>query len=228
MSVAVSPITAWSYSRLANWELCPAQFKYRHIDKLKEPPSPAMERGNVMHKALANFLTTPGESLPAFVTNPFQQKLYTEMQAFPDKIVEQQWGFTVGWEPTGWFAKGKNATWYRCSLDVALLYEDLTGEVVDHKSGKRYGTNDDQMEQFALSFMCQYKPAEHVTTRLVYLDGGEEEIAEFPAKDKEALKAKWTARAAAMLQDTTFVARPNDKCRFCHFSKSKQGPCRFG
>lgn len=217
-------LTAWSYSRYNAYAACPLAFKLRYLDKSPEPPSPAMERGNKVHQAIAAYLTQKGE-LPTEIKLPFHLSLYAEMAAFPDKLVEHQQGFTRQWNPTGWFSKD---TWYRQVYDVALLYEDLTAEAVDHKTGKKYGSNAEQMELQALSLMCQFKPAIHVTTRLVYIDSGEEEIAEFPVAVKEGLKSKWEAKVAPMFSDTVFAPRPNEKCRFCHFAKSKAGLCRFG
>ncbi len=219
-------LTAWSYSRFATYNQCPLKFKLTVIDKMKEPSSPAMERGNQVHKALADYITGKAE-LPPEVKTPFHHQLYGEMRGISpeDKLVEQQLGFTSGWKPTGWFAKD---TWLRVVWDVGLLYEDLTGEVVDHKTGKKYGSNDDQMELFGLSFLCQYRPATHVTTRLIYVDSGDEEIAEFPASVKEKLQAKWEQKVVPMFSDTVFAPRPSDKCRFCTFSRSNKGLCRFG
>lgn len=218
------PLTAWSYSRYALYAQCPLKFKLEVIDGLKAPQSPAMARGNKVHVDLANYLK--GQALlPAAVTTPYQVKLYAEMRAFPDKLVEHQQGFTNQWKPTGWFGAD---TWYRQIYDVALLYEDMTAEAVDHKTGKRYGSNAEQMELQAVSLMCQYKPVTHVTTRLIYVDSGEEEIAEFPAVDREKLTAKWNSKVAPMFSDKIFAPRPNDKCKFCQFSKSNNGVCRFG
>ena len=40
----------WSYSRLTTWEQCPLKAKLKYIDGLKEPGSPAMDRGTAIHK----------------------------------------------------------------------------------------------------------------------------------------------------------------------------------
>lgn len=222
----MNAVKAWSYSRFALYEQCPLAFKLKFLDKIPEEGSPAMERGNVIHKALAAYITGTGE-LPDVVKNPFQKQLYAQMRAIPaeDKLVEQQMGFTKEWKPTGWFSKD---TYARVIWDAAFLYEDLTGEVGDHKTGKKYGSNADQMELFGLSFLAQYLPATHVTTRLIYVDAGEEEIAEFPASDKEPLIAKWSQKIIPMFSDTIFAPRPNDKCKFCAFSRSNKGLCKFG
>ena len=34
-------VTAWSYSRLSDYQQCPAKFKHKHMDKLPDPPGPA-------------------------------------------------------------------------------------------------------------------------------------------------------------------------------------------
>lgn len=222
-------ITAWSYSRFACYALCPLQFKLRYIDKVPEPTSPAMVRGNEIHKQLAAFVTNKGP-LPAEIKSANHRSLCGEIAAWlaEDKVVEQQWGFTAQWAPTAWFGK---TTWYRQVLDVGVMYEDLTGEVIDWKTGKRYVSNADQMELCALSFMCQYKLTKHVTTRLVYVDQGNDsadDVAEFPVAVKQHLKEKWEAKVAPMFSDTAFLPRPNDKCRFCAFSRSNSGQCRYG
>jgi hypothetical protein len=221
--MSVKPLTAWSYSRYALYEQCPLKFKLEVLEGIKQPASPAMERGNKVHVALANYVT--GKTTTPPETHDKIRYVVEQIRDFHDKVVEQQWGFTKSWRPTGWFGKD---TWFRATLDVGLLYEDLTGEVADWKTGKRYASNDDQMELFALSFMCQYTPATHVTTRLVYVDTGDEEIAEFAAKHKDALRAKWEGKVAPMFADTVFAPRPNDKCRFCAFARSKGDQCRFG
>lgn len=225
----MNQVSAWSWSRFALYEQCPLAFKLKNIDKIEEPPSAAMQRGRDVHKALERYIIGEAD-LPPEVKHPFHVKLYAEMRAVPaeDKVVEQQWGFQRSWKPTtgrGWFGK---AVWLRASLDLGIMYEDATFEAVDHKTGKKYGHNDDQMELFALSVMCKYTPVTHVTTRLVYLDSGEQEFGEFPASDREALKAKWEGKVAPMFADTTFAPRPNDKCRFCAYAKGKGGQCKFG
>lgn len=205
------------------YDNCPASFKYKHLDKLPDPPSPAMARGDAIHKSAAAYIsgTTPqlAPELERFAP------LMSELRALPDKVVEQQWGFTAKWRSTGWFGKD---TWLRVILDAGVVYPDGTADVVDHKTGKRYGSNDDQMELFGLVTMCRFPSVRHVTTRLWYIDTGDEEVAEFTADDAEKLKAKWEQRVKPMFTDTVFAPRPNDKCRWCAFSRSKNGPCKFG
>jgi hypothetical protein len=224
-------LTAWSYSRYAAWALCPLQFKFKFLDKLPEPGSPAMQRGDEIHKGTAAYISNKVDVLPRdAMQNAVALRTITEIRAMPaeSKQVEQQWGYRADFEPTGWFG---GDTWFRSILDAGVMYDDMTYELVDWKTGKRYGSNQDQMETQALAVMKRFKPVKHVTTRLVYLDSTDSdpfEIAEFPANHAEKLAEKWRGKVAPMFADTVFAPRPNEKCRFCHFSRSKSGKCAFG
>ena len=157
-------ITAWSYSRWAMYETCPAQFKYKHIDRLPDPGSAAMQRGNDVHKAGENYLKGTVKTLaPEFTHFKDQMKSLKKLQP----MVEQQWGFTADWQPTSWF--GSN-TWLRIVCDVAIEYDDNTAEVIDFKTGKKYSTNEDQIELFSGAPFMRNPDIEHVTARLWYLD----------------------------------------------------------
>jgi len=218
-------VTAWSYSRYALWERCPLAFKLKHIDKIPEEQSPAMARGDAFHKAAAAYLTEQTPVMPPEAKR--FEKLMAEIRSFDQewKVVEQQWGFTKNWQPTGWFGKD---TWFRAILDVGVIYPFNVADVIDHKTGKKYGSNAEQMELFALATFCRYPQLESVMTRLWYHDSGDEETAEFTQDDRSLLIAKWDAKVAPMFADTVFAPKPNDKCRWCSFSKSKGGQCRFG
>lgn len=219
-------ITAWSHSRWACYETCPLQFKLKYIDKLDKdlPTPPAFDRGRKVHKAAENYLLGKTNEVPKDFVEHFERQM-KELRDLPEKVVEQQWGFTASYKPTSWFG---NQTWWRAVLDVAVLYEDDTGDIIDHKTGKKYGSNKDQMELFAVAAFSQFPVLEHVTTRLWYVDSGDEDIEEFVKRDSETLKHKWTKKVQPMFNDTMFAPRPNEKCRFCDFSASKLGHCKFG
>lgn len=226
MDISMNAITAWSYSRLALWEQCPLAFKLKHIDKIKEEQSPAMARGDKIHKQAAAYIKGEGaDEVPAELIK--FAALMREFRAMPTeyKVVESQWGFDPNWRPTGWFAKN---TRLRVILDAGAVYPDGTADVADHKTGKKYGTNADQMELFALATFCRYPHVSHVTTRLWYLDSGDEEVAEFEQDTRSELIEKWEQRVAPLFTDTVFAPRPNDKCKWCSFARSKSGPCKFG
>lgn len=224
-------VTAWSWSRYADYTRCPLYFKENYITKtVPKVTSPAMQRGTDIHDGAKRFLLGQQDGAPRdMLKHPRVEQLLLELTQIPDKQVELQWGYTDAWKPTGWFG---SATWLRVILDVNVLYPDMSADCLDWKTGKRYGHNDEQMELFALAVMCQFVPVKHVTTRLVYVDTppgqDAEEFAEFPATHKQRLIDKWTKKVRPMFEDQVFAPRPNDKCRFCPLARSAGGKCAFG
>lgn len=225
-------ITAWSYSRYACYALCPLQFAGKHIHKWPTAGSPAMARGDTIHKGVAAFLKNVVGGLPAEVmVNPVITDLIQQVHAQPNKEVEQQWGYGSNWQPMGWFDRGGDKVWFRSVLDVGVMYDDMTFEAVDWKTGKRYGSNEEQMETQAIAVFKRFKPVKHVTTRLAYIDEAGNnpfEFYEFPATKLQSLMDKWKKKVQPMFDATVFPPRPNEKCRFCDFSRSKGGQCSFG
>lgn len=229
--MANTQITAWSYSRLALFELCPLQYKLQNIDKVPSPPNKAMQRGNELHKQLANYILVKTAPKPAVLKDgqpgAVFAKQFDELRKFDRShvIVEQQWGFNASWKACAYFGNG---IWWRVILDVGLVYPDDTADVIDHKTGKKYATNEDQTRQFALSVTCRFPAVKAVTTRLWYVDSGQEEIAEYTKAEMPAVQSDLGKRVAKMLGAETFPPRPNEKCFLCNYSKSKGGQCKFG
>lgn len=229
----MTAITAWSYSRYACYALCPLQFKFKHIDKLPTPGSPAMQRGDMIHKGIAAYIKGAVSVLPQDVlSNAVITDLVEQVRQFPNKEVEQQWGYTDTWAAGSWFDRGGVKTWFRSVLDAGIMYDDLTFEAVDWKTGRRYGSNEEQMETQAIAVFQRFKPVTHVTARLAYIDETSSkdpyEFHEFKATQLQSLKDKWEKKVRPMFEDKVFAPRPNEKCRFCDFSKSKGGQCAFG
>jgi hypothetical protein len=229
-------LTAWSYSRYNDYATCPMMFAYKHLLRVKETTkSPAMERGIDIHREGEEFLVAPKKpkKVPASYAN-FADEMAQLRDMSP--TVEQQWGFRQDWtpatatarDPHGWFAKD---VWLRNVLDVCVVYPDDTALVIDFKTGKKYGTNEDQMQLFALATFNKFPQLTEVSTRLWYLDIDdikENEVeSEFVAKEVPALKKDWERKVKPMFLDRKFPPRPNPKCKWCHVSKSKGGPCKF-
>lgn len=216
------PLTAWSYSRWDTHHTCPLKFKLSVLDGNRIRESPQMKRGQMIHRDIAMFLIEGGALTTDVKAN---RSLIKELRNFDNKLVEQQWGFTRQWKATGWFG---GDTWLRSVLDALVIYDDMTAVICDWKTGKPRGTHDDQMELFAVSAFCHIPSITEVETRLVYTDFTHQELAEFKAADREKLIAKWERKVAPMFEDTEYLPRPSEHCRFCDFSRSRGGPCRFG
>jgi hypothetical protein len=228
------PITAWSYSRLKLYGDCPRKHKYINIDGLKEPVNPAFARGRKEHLNVANYLDGTTNILPP-VARLFRDQM-EDLKSFTP-IVEQQWAFNHNWKSVSWFHK---TVWARVVIDAGVIYKDSTADVIDHKTGKRY--DDDYRPQMGLFAAAVFKlyPTEvqkSVTTRLWYLDSGEEVIEEFTKPEAMAILADLENDAERMMRDTRWPCKPSWKCSWtnkkgesggCHFRKSNGGPCEHG
>ena len=222
-------ITAWSYSRYADYKQCPLRFKLKYIDKLPEPGSPAMQRGSDIHKEGENYLIAPpakGKKVTPVPASYLHFKEEMEQLRGLDPLVEQQWGFTREWSPTGWFGKD---TWLRIVCDVVVLYDDHTCDLIDFKTGRKYDTNEEQVELFSSGVFMKFPQIEMVTTRLWYVDQprDNEVIREYTRDDFERIRKEWEQKIVPMFKDKRFAPTPNDKCKWCSFAKAKGGPCKF-
>lgn len=221
-----APVSAWSYSRYADYHQCPAKFKYKHIDRLPDPGSPAMQRGNDVHKAAENFIRGKGDATPELAGVREQLEFLRDNFAVP----EENWGFRVDWEwigREGWFG---DDVWFRAKTDVRLLYEDDTLLLGDWKTGKKYFSNEEQIELFALAGYRRFPFVTEVDTRLWYTDAApdDNEVQRvYKVKELEKIQSDWTKRVVPMFKDRRFAPTPNDKCGWCPYSKAKGGPCKF-
>lgn len=229
-------VNAWSYSRWSDYKLCPLFFKLTHIDRIKPPGSAAMDRGSTIHKEGENYLKAARKpkAVPVSYTH-FADEMEQLRELKPR--VELQLGFTSDWscatrhagDPYGWFAKN---TWLRIVCDVDVRYDDHTADIIDFKTGRKYDTNEEQVELFSCAPFMEDPELVHVTTRLWYLDQptDNEVIREYSRKDFEAIKKDWTKKVRPMFADTKFAPKPNSRCGTCHFRNKASGGvglCKF-
>lgn len=218
---ASKKVTFWSYSRYAGYDKCPAQFKYKNIEKRPEPPSPAVDRGNAIHKLAEDF------TLGNIKKMPNELKLYRAefIELKKSKpLVEQTWAFTKSWGKTV-YNDWQNC-WLRVKTDAAVVEGD-TLDVIDHKTGKKYDDNKEQLSLYALGGFRWFPGIKFIRTHLWYLDSGDYEGAEFEAEQAPGLANDWEKKTRPMFNDTTFAPKPGNHCRWCAFSKSKGGPCKY-
>jgi hypothetical protein len=230
----MASIDAWSFSRYNVYAQCPAKFKYQHIEKRDMgPPSAALKKGRAVHTSAERYVSKQRDDIMAELETRLD--LLDAIRDYPSNMVmvEQKWGLTKNWKSTGWFnKKGRPNVWLRLTLDVGLDYGDGTFEVIDWKTGKKYGDNEEQMELFAVGVMARYPDVHHVTTRLSYVDlpagPDSETFGEYTRDEYDALRTTWEERVEPMFNDTEFLPRPNRLCAYCPFSASEGGPCRHG
>lgn len=221
-------LRAWSYSVMSLWYECPRAAKFRSIDKVPTAGSAAMDRGTALHKQAELYIGKDIPTLPKELAK-IKDYLVRARNAKTEKFMEQEWGFTSGWEPTGWVSKD---TWLRAKLDLAYMLDKKTMLVVDHKSGKVYPDHAKQRHLYATCVMARLPQVEKVIAQMWYIDIGPEPTAEqtseFTRAEYADMVRYWNARAQPMMNDDQYIPRPGSACRFCAYAKSKQGPCQYG
>jgi len=89
-----------SPSSISTWKQCPLLFKYRYIDKLKEPPTKELARGISAHEALAKLYDlAPAGRTPAALEDLFREA-WRDMRRKPGYLElfggsreqEREWG----------------------------------------------------------------------------------------------------------------------------------------
>lgn len=220
----VNTATAWSYSRLMLFESCARQYKYRTIDKLPEKKAPAMQRGITIHNEIAKYLEGKAEHVPdsGYL---FKDQLQ-DLKSF-NPLVEQQWAFTKGYKNVSWFDKKVRL---RIIVDAAVEYSDNTADIIDHKTGKFKEDNpeyDEQMDLFAAGMIKRNPSLTNVTTRLWFLDSGDEVIREVSKAQALDKLDELEDRADIMLDTERFPPNPSWKCRYCAWNADDGGQCEF-
>lgn len=236
--VSLNKVTSWSFSRYSLYRQCPAKFKYKVLDRLPEPSSPALDRGAAIHTQAEHYLKGATRRLPAelkLFSDTFKDLRKRVKQDDASVVVEDTWAFTQAWEPTRW--DDWTNCWLRIKLDCAHVEADDTLVVSDWKTGKapRQDLKQEYLEQlelYALGALLTFKSITEVRPRLVYLDSGtvypdpRMPVVYVPA-DVPALQRTWLKRVKPLFSDKIFAPKPNDKCCWCAYSRSKGGPCKF-
>ena len=246
----MSPVKSWSYSAWALYDQCPLKYKLAKIDKLKEPASPAMERGIAIGKMMENYLKGKKdlldekseahrrdfkEAVIRFEGITDQAKKFHKKRSMLT-IIEDNWAFTKEWAQTTW--DNWKDCWLRVKLDYAYSVDGEVLHIIDWKTGKFRDAEKDkyvkQLELYCLSGLLLYPHIKTVTAKLCYLDlgreypnGVDEPEMRFSRADIPALKKTWVKRIAPMFVDEQFAPKPNGLCGWCHFRASNGGPCKF-
>jgi len=214
---------------------CPRAAKYKYVDKMKEAPSAAMERGTRIHKLAEDYLNRSIGQLPVELSKlPCEFK---KLRGQPVKYIEQGWAWKKGWSETDW--KDWSGAWVRVKIDAMYINEQYNAAVViDHKTGKFRESDkakyDAQLELSCLAALKKFPTVEVATPRNWYIDEGvvypDPEVleVEFFRKDVPRLEEKWNELVKPMLTDTEWEPTPSESaCQFCSFSKLKGGPCKY-
>jgi hypothetical protein len=224
------PITAWSFSRYACYQQCPALFKYRNIERRPEKKGPALLRGIEIHNDAEMYLKSP---------NPKKKKIPESLELFEEEfhglvdneaVAEESWGLTREWESTGFF---DSDVWLRIKVDCYEVIDEKTLKLIDFKTGKvKTEGYEEQLELYAVGAFALFD-IEEVHTELWFLDHGEikggedDKVGVYTVDQYDDLVKTWEKRVQPMFRDTRYTPTPNFACQWCDHSKAHGGPCKF-
>jgi hypothetical protein len=234
-------IEAWGPSRLNTYNECPRKAKYKFIDRLQEPGSAAMDRGNEIDAALEGYIRSHRNDLhPELKGKKKLKKLLDQLRAEYKEgrvKVQMELAFDKAWKRCEWFAK---ETYVRIKIDCLRLSGDgKSVEVIDWKSGKLHSFESKpeyagQVDLYAVAGLIAFPQVDVAYPSLYFVDhevqvSAPEGQPKAEKTRKELAKAQkfWDKQAKPMLTDTMFPPRPGSACRWCHFTKNKEGPCEF-
>jgi RecB family exonuclease len=218
------PVTAYSHSRIACYETCPAQFKYRNILKLPEQKSPQMLRGQQAHELLEAHVRAPRATRLPNEFSHLRAELARARKA--GAIPERKLAFSKDWELLGWFDPPVRL---RVGIDLWWPLKPRAVRLVDYKTGRaKPEEHTDQLGLYALAAFMVDPALETVETRPWYVDHHPRPVilSLFDRSHVAGLLARWTRRGEATIADRKYAATPSSRaCGWCPFSKFRGGPC---
>lgn len=233
---APTSIPQWSFGRLTTYEGCALHAFYEFGQK--RPFAPSYDRtfalrGQAIHTGAEHYIRGEGVITPELSMPLVIERLNQYRAAYADgrAVIEQEWGFTRDWTPTGWHAKD---VWQRAKCDV-VINEGALVEVVDWKSGKKQGNEVKHAQQgmlYAIDSLIMFPEAQDVRIRFIYTDEGKEKVSTFSRLATMRVMPSWDMRARAMTSATVFPHRANKiNCRFCPYAPTVNGgdnSCPYG
>lgn len=214
----------WGWSKLEVYQVCPQQFKFKFIDKIKEEQGPALVRGSIIHNALEHYLNGWSSTLIEDINVKFWKKrldVLKERQPF----TEAAWGVNKKWEPLpSWFHED---TWLRAKSDFYYI-DNGTLVLGDFKTGKYRVPSDDQILLYAIVGHAMNPEVSKVRTSFWFVDQAEaphEEL--YTAKQLIDMREKFNQAVIPLYKDKKFAPKPGSGCRYCSFSRQKGGGCKY-
>lgn len=204
--------TAFSYSRLGNFEQCPKKFYATSIAKtFKEPETEQMNYGKAVHKALE--LRVARETpLPSHLA--YLEPVVAPLAASPGtKKAEFQMAINASLEPTGWFDKD---VYCRAIADL-VVDRGTKAALFDYKTGKKA----DDFTQLKLTGSLYFQHAPEVETITCAFVWTKDKSVTRCVIKREEMADLWSGlsprieRYQKAFRDHDFPPRPGRHCKWC-------------
>lgn len=217
-------LTRWSYSAWNDFNKCAFAFYQKYVLGKKETStSPALERGNTLHKKQEVYLNGSVKQVPREFL-PFKPEYEALKRARP--IVEQFWGVDTHWQPMDW------GSWVVFKMDAAVLPGKFIGKdtlwIQDLKTGKVYDSHDKQASLGATIGRALYPKVKRVEVEFWYADQGIIIPYEFDKAELKRQRQFWTSEGDRILTpQKEYLPSPSvDNCKYCFLRSDNGGPCK--
>jgi len=226
-------IKSWSYSSLLLFEKCPYAAKLKHVDKIPEPQNKYSSRGTDIHAAAEAFVKSETPALDEALT-PFKAEFgaVRELYSSGKVLVEEEWAHDSEWNMSNWRDKD---TWCRLKLDFFIKMDNITGLVVDLKSGKKYGNEIKHAEQgqlYAGIAFLRNPELQRIITEFWYVDQDDLTQVVYTPQQAGKFLAGFDRRARRMTSIKEFKPNPSIfTCKWCPYRPEAAGgggQCKFG
>lgn len=212
---------SWSYSKLSLYEKCPAQYRYRYIMKMPTQKGAAASRGTEIHQSIENYLL--GKAGPEGLHESVQKyaELFAGIKAVKP-FIERKFALDESWEPTEW-----DGGYLRLAIDSYYL-KPKEGVIQEWKSGKEYDDHEEQRKLYGTVVLLSHPELKRAEVKTIYTDLGKAVKVTFEQDHVPDIIEEFDRRVGFMRYDDEMAPRPGWYCRFCDFSRMKDGPCRVG
>jgi hypothetical protein len=212
---------AIGFSKLDAYRTCPQKFKFAFIDKLPQPGSPAMDRGAAVHDDAEAYLRGWITALSAPLSD--WQEEFDDLRA-KNCLPEQAWGFDKNWNKLpNWLHPD---TWLRAKSDAHYIQGD-TLIIIDFKTGKYRVPSIEQIELYAICGSAVYPEVSQITAEFWFVDADNTYAKQYTAAHLKELRKKYETYFAPIYTDEQWRPAPSRECKWCAYSKSKDGPCQY-
>ena len=213
----------YSYSRLDLYDGCPRAYKLRYIDKRPELPSEALERGTVVHEAVAAYarhclkagVQTDLDFIRSFpgtdeVREILETFASTHLFEPGDYVIEKMWEIPLGAH-----------TWWGV-IDL-LKDEGPTVRITDVKTDHRIRSqseidHDRQLKDYAWMASRKYPEAQEFLCSIDFARHGVTRSVTYNREDMQAIEDQIILGMELIEQDSEFRARPGTRCSWCSWT----------
>lgn len=222
-------VPSWSFSKLKDFDKCKKMFWLKHDQRIPEPERPlppgktehANDRGTRIHEECELYINGTHDDLGPEAAKHFGDHLALVRAMYQDGMVsvEGEWAHDKGWDIVPW-----KDGWLRLKLDIMIMLSPTHAEVIDLKTGRKFGnevSHAEQLQLYQLVTFLRYPKLEKVTASLWYLDQPEgANMTSFTYTRAQGLRFKegFHKRAMKATTCTEFPANPNRwSCQYCSY-----------